>query len=114
VAGLAPRDRLRLGCYYAQGMTLARVGRLLSEHEATVSRHLSRTRRIIREDIERQLRVEGLGDAEMAQCFECVVNDAGSIDLSRMLASGDARNDSNDHARKESDQDRSVLRRGTL
>jgi RNA polymerase sigma-70 factor (ECF subfamily) len=105
VAGLASRDRLRLGCYYAQGMTLARIGQLLSEHEATVSRNLSRTRRTIREQIERQLRLEGLGDAEMAQCFECVLDDAGPIDLDQMLESGDAR--------KESKADRSV-RRGVL
>jgi RNA polymerase sigma-70 factor (ECF subfamily) len=106
VAGLAAHDRLRLGCYYAQGMTLARIGQLLSEHEATVSRNLSRTRRTIRKDIERQLRLEGLGDAEMAQCLESVLDDAGPIDLGRMLASGDTR--------KESEADRSMLRRGTL
>jgi len=106
VAGLAARDRLRLGCYYAQGMKLAKLGQLLGEHEATVSRHLARTRRIIREDIERQLRLEGLGDAEMAQCLESVLDDAGPIDLSRMLANGGAR--------KESEADRSLLRRGTL
>ena len=81
-------------------------GQLLGEHEATVSRHLARTRRIIREDIERQLRLEGLGDAEMAQCLESVLDDAGPIDLSRMLASGEAR--------KKSEADRSLLRRGTL
>jgi RNA polymerase sigma-70 factor, ECF subfamily len=106
LAGLAARDRLRLGCYYSQGMTLAKLGPLLGEHEATVSRHLARTRRIVREDIERQLRVEGLGDAEMAQCLSSVLDDAGPIDLSRMLASGETR--------KESESDRSVLRRGTL
>jgi RNA polymerase sigma-70 factor (ECF subfamily) len=105
LAGLDARDRLRLGCYYAQGMTLATIGQLVGEHEATVSRHLSRTRRIIREEIERQLRLDGLGDAEMAQCFESVLDDAGPIDLSKLLASGDAR--------KESDADRSV-RRGIL
>jgi RNA polymerase sigma-70 factor (ECF subfamily) len=105
VAGLASRDRLRLGCYYAQGMTLAKIGQLLGEHEGTVSRHLSRTRRIIRKAIERQLRLDGLGDTEMAQCFECVLDDAGPIDLSKMLASGDAR--------KEIGTDRSV-RRGVL
>jgi RNA polymerase sigma-70 factor (ECF subfamily) len=104
--GLAARDRLRLGCYYAQGMTLAKLGQLLGEHEATASRHLARTRRIIREDIERQLRLEGLGDAEMAQCLSSVLDDAGPIDLSRMLANG--------NPRKESDADRSLLRRGTL
>ncbi len=39
VAALAPRDRLRLSAYYAQDLTLAAIGRLLGEHEATVSRH---------------------------------------------------------------------------
>ena len=87
-------------------MTLAKIGQLLGEHEATVSRHLARTRRMIREDIERQLRFEGLGDAEMARCLESVLDDAGTIDLGRMLPSDDAR--------KESEADRSVLRRGTL
>src|SRR5947208_3010989 len=64
VARLEPRDRLRLGCYYAQELTLAETGRLLLEHEATVSRHLARTRRAIREDVQRQLRTAcGIGGA---------------------------------------------------
>ena len=50
---LEPRDRLRLACYHAQGLTLAQIGRTLREHEATTSRHLARTRRAIREDVER-------------------------------------------------------------
>ena len=45
IAALAPRDRLRLACYYAQEMTLAQIGKLTREHEATVSRQLARTRR---------------------------------------------------------------------
>src|SRR5262245_14236689 len=44
VAALAPRDRLRLSCYYAQSLTLAEIGRMLGEHEATASRHLTRVR----------------------------------------------------------------------
>jgi RNA polymerase sigma-70 factor (ECF subfamily) len=100
VAELPPRDRLRLACYYAQELTLAETGRLLGEHEATSSRQLARTRKTIREDVERQLRVEcGLTDAEVAQCFACVSEDAGPLDLRRML---DA-----DSGRKESTPDRS-------
>ena len=38
IAALAATERVRLGCYYAQQMTLAQIGRLLGEHEATVSR----------------------------------------------------------------------------
>ncbi len=45
---LEPRDRLRLAYYYVEGMTLAEIGRLVGEHEATVSRKLERTRREIR------------------------------------------------------------------
>lgn len=67
IAALLPRDRLRLGCYYAQEMTLAHIGRLTGEHEATVSRHLSRTRRAIRKAVEQRLRDDdGFGEPEIA------------------------------------------------
>jgi RNA polymerase sigma-70 factor (ECF subfamily) len=86
VSRLDARDRLRLGCYYAQEMTLAQIGRLLHEHEATASRHLARTRRRLREDVEHQLSTQaGLTDVQIAECFETVVGDAGPIDLSETL-----------------------------
>lgn len=86
IAALASRDRLRLGCYYAQQMTLAQIGRLAGEHEATVSRHLARTRRDIRTAVERHLREQHqFGDAEIAECFASVSADAGLIDLSDWL-----------------------------
>ena len=50
LARLEPRDRLRLRCYYAQQLTLAQTGRLLKEHEATTSRQLARTRKVIRDE----------------------------------------------------------------
>src|SRR5687767_6380953 len=59
VARLEPRDRLRLRCYYAQQMTLAKTGALLKEHEATTSRQLARTRQGIREAVEQDLRARG-------------------------------------------------------
>ena len=86
VARLDPRDRLRLLYYYAQGLTLAQTGRLLREHEASVSRHLTAARKAIRRDVERRLREAALGPDEIARCFECVVEDAGPLDLDRMLA----------------------------
>jgi RNA polymerase sigma-70 factor (ECF subfamily) len=99
IGRLADRDRLRLAAYYAQGMTLAQVGRVLGEHEATVSRHLTRTRRLIRADVERLLReAAGLRDDEIAACFESVLDDAGPLDLARLFAL---------ETRKESDGDRS-------
>lgn len=86
IAGLDARDRLRLSCYYAQSLTLAETGRLLQEHEATVSRQLARTRKVIREQVERRLRDEGkLKDAQINQCFRSASEDAGPIDLEQML-----------------------------
>jgi RNA polymerase sigma-70 factor (ECF subfamily) len=86
VKALPARDRLRLACYYARELTLAETGRVLGEHEATSSRQLARTRRAIREDVERQLRVEhGLTNAEVDRCFECVTEDAGPLDLQNLL-----------------------------
>jgi RNA polymerase sigma factor (sigma-70 family) len=86
VANLAARDRLRLACYYAQELTLAQTGRMLGEHEATSSRQLARTRQAIRHAVEQYLRAEvGLADAEIVRCFECVTEDAGSMDLREML-----------------------------
>jgi RNA polymerase sigma-70 factor len=83
---LAARDRLRLACYHAQGLTLAQIGRMLREHEATTSRHLARTRRAIREDVERQLRdEEGMSAAEVAECLASVMDDAGTLDLAEIL-----------------------------
>ncbi len=85
VARLEPRDRLRLRCYYAQQLTLAQTGTLLKEHEATTSRQLARTRKIIRESVERELTSRGLKDAELARCFECATEDVGATSLDEML-----------------------------
>jgi RNA polymerase sigma factor (sigma-70 family) len=86
VGRLTSRDRLRLGCYYAQRLTLAETGRLLHEHEATVSRQLAGTRKALRTDVETQLKRDaGLGDAELADCWRSVVEDAGPIDLGEIL-----------------------------
>jgi RNA polymerase sigma factor (sigma-70 family) len=98
IAKLAARDRLRLSCYYIQQLTLAEIGRALGEHEATASRHLARTRRTIREEVERHLRTDwGLSADEIAQSLESTLEDPGALDLDEMLG-----------ARKESARDRSV------
>jgi RNA polymerase sigma-70 factor len=86
VGALAPRDRLRLGCYYAQDLTLAQIGRLLGEHEATVSRHLTRVRQDLRRAVERHLReTHGLDAAAVAECFAAAVDDPGSLDVVTLL-----------------------------
>lgn len=91
VTRLAPRDRLRLACYYAQNLTLAETGRLLTEHEATVSRHLTRARQAIREDVERQLDDAGLDAATVDECFAAAVEEAGRFPVADWLGSGDGR-----------------------
>jgi RNA polymerase sigma-70 factor, ECF subfamily len=100
LARLSARDRLRLGCYYVQRLTLAETGRLLEEHEATASRQLERTRRLLRAELENRLREEGLNDAQIAECVASTTEDAGPLDLAHMLGAG--------AARKESAPDRSI------
>ena len=86
IATLAPRDRLRLGCYYVQHLKLAAIGRAMGEHEATVSRHLTRTRQEIRAAVEQHLRDEHrLDDRGIAECFAAVVSDSGSLDLAELV-----------------------------
>ena len=88
-------------------MTLAETGRLLKEHEATVSRQLARTRRALREDVECQLRENpGLSDAQIAECFEWASEDAGPVDLGRMLGDGTPKGGA--PARKKPAPDRSI------
>jgi RNA polymerase sigma-70 factor (ECF subfamily) len=100
VARLDPRDRLRLGCYYAEELTLAETGRVLLEHQATVSRQLARTRRAIRQDVESQLRAEGgMTEPQIAQCFHSVMEDPGPLDVRDMIDVGGER--------KKSEPDRS-------
>ena len=84
LASLEPRDRLRLACYHADGLKLAKIGKLLGEHEATVSRKLQRTRDVIREQVDRRLADElGLDAAQLRQCYEYAMADGG-LDLGRL------------------------------
>jgi RNA polymerase sigma-70 factor (ECF subfamily) len=86
LATLEPRDRLRLRCYYAEEMTLAELGRITKEHEATVSRQLAKSRAALRADIERRLRDDhGFTAAEVAECITSLASDAGLLDLSQLL-----------------------------
>jgi RNA polymerase sigma-70 factor, ECF subfamily len=100
VAALVPRDRLRLSCYYAQSMTLSQIGRLLNEHEATVSRHLTKTRKTLRQRVEAHLRDRhGMSDPEIGECLSAVAADTGTLDLADLLGS--------DEPRKEAEPERS-------
>jgi hypothetical protein len=67
-------------------LTLAETGRVVGEHEATVSRQLAKTRRTIRDDVERHLRDhERLDAAQIDRCFECALEDSGEFDLGSAL-----------------------------
>src|SRR5713226_985518 len=92
---LEPQQKERLRLYYAEGKSLAEIGRLLGEHESSVSRHLDRVRRDLRRAVEDILR-QGIGaangspvqpalsDAEIALCFEYSAGDS-LIDLEKLL-----------------------------
>ena len=86
---LMPRDRLRLAYYYVEGLTLAEIGRLLGEHEATVSRKLERTRSGIRKHVEGALRQEKkLSAAQLQLCYE-YAREEWPFDLTRALSPGE-------------------------
>ena len=72
LGALDPRDRLRLAYYYVDDRTLAEIGRLLGEHEATVSRKLERTRRDVGSRVNARLRDgKKWSEAQMRACLEC-------------------------------------------
>lgn len=85
IARLDARDRLRLSYYYVQDLTLAQIGRLLGESEATTSRKLERTRGELRKGIEIALREGGLSAAQIALCFD-YAREEWPFDLRESLA----------------------------
>lgn len=107
VTGLSASDRIRLGCYYAQGLTLSQTAKLFGEHEATASRHLTRIRREIRAAMERHLRSEGLSDAAIARGLRSAAEDPGTIDLAVILGRALPPSDESPGDRKKTVPDRS-------
>ena len=88
-------DAERLRMYYAEEKKLAEIGRVLGEHESSVSRHLEKVRRDLRGAVEEILRgpggavngeakTGGLSDAEIALCFEYAAEGA-PIDLDKIF-----------------------------
>ena len=89
------QDAERLRMYYAEEKKLAEIGRVLGEHESSVSRHLEKVRRDLRGAVEEILRsgagsvngeakMAGLSEAEIALCFEYAAEYA-PIDLDRLF-----------------------------
>jgi RNA polymerase sigma-70 factor (ECF subfamily) len=87
IATLPVKDRLRLRSYYVSELTLAQIGRISGEHEATVSRQLARTRRSLRDAMERHLRDElRLSEAQASRALELAMEDPGGMSLQRIFA----------------------------
>ena len=87
IGRLDPADRLRLRAYHEQRLTLAEIGRITGEHEATVSRRLARVRKALRDDVERQMREEHrLGEPEVREALRAMIEDAGQLDLSTLFS----------------------------
>ena len=85
-AALDARTRLRLRLYYGEDLTLAQIGRLTGEHEATVSRKLSRARAALRADVIKRLQAEhGLSQAAITECLAYAA-DAPELHLTRLLS----------------------------
>jgi RNA polymerase sigma-70 factor (ECF subfamily) len=96
---LPPRDRLRLAWYYQHGMTLSQIGRLCQEHEATVSRHLTRTRKTLRADVEHELQQSGLDARTIDECFRAAAADPGDANLDDLLRDEDGARKNGVHLR---------------
>ncbi len=86
IDALEAKDRLRLRLYYGQDMTLAAIGRVLGEHEATVSRKLDKAQAhaAIRRS-SAPWHAQGLAPAAIARAFELAA-DAPDLQLDRLLA----------------------------
>ena len=82
---LAPRDRMRMAYYYRHDLSLKEIGRVMDEHESTVSRRLARTRDQLKGAVERTLH-EGdkLSHEQIRLCYDFAAGDL-QIDLSRAL-----------------------------
>lgn len=87
LVSLDAADRHRIELYYARDKTLAEIGRILGEHESSVSRHLDRARRELRAKVENCLRTgvlagdaqqkfAPLSDEEIVLCFQYAAEDA--------------------------------------
>jgi len=99
MARLSARERLRLGCYYQQNLTLAETGRIMKEHEATVSRQLAQTRQAIRRAIENELGASGLGADEIRAAFAAASEDSGTLDLEELLGTAERKKSTHDRSK---------------
>jgi len=82
---LTPQDRMRMAYYYRHELSLKEIGRLMNEHESTVSRKLARTRDQLKSEIERRLRdIDRLSQEQIRLCYDFAAGDL-KFDLARAL-----------------------------
>ena len=82
---LAQQDRMRMAYYYRHELSLKEIGRLMNEHESTVSRKLARTRDQLKSEIERRLRdIDLLSQDQIRLCYDFAAGDL-QFDLARAL-----------------------------
>jgi hypothetical protein len=68
------------------GLTLAQIGKLLGEHEASVSRKLNRARQSIRKSVEEALvKEKRLSREQLGLCFQ-YAQEEWPFDLTRALS----------------------------
>jgi predicted DNA-binding protein YlxM (UPF0122 family) len=71
--------------YYRHDLSLKEIGRVMNEHESTVSRQLARTRDHLKREIERTLHDgDQLSQDQIRLCYDWAAGDL-QIDLSRAL-----------------------------
>ena len=80
---------MRLAYYYVEELTLAEIGKLCGEHEATASRKLESARHKVREKVEAILRDERrLAEPQVQICFQ-LAREKWPFDLTRALSARD-------------------------
>lgn len=98
LSNLLPRERLLVASYYVDQITLAEIGRMIHEHESTVSRQLDRIRRSLRERVSEELLRNipaadgeaadpGLDQAQVKAALEYALED-WAFDLPKALSGG--------------------------
>ncbi len=83
LAELDPRERTRLAYYYWHQLSLKQIGRLMDEHESSVSRKLASTRDDLKTKVDRALG-EHLSRDEIEMCYHFAAGDL-RLDLARAL-----------------------------
>jgi RNA polymerase sigma-70 factor, ECF subfamily len=81
---MPPEDRTMVASYYIDGLTLARVAKLLGVHESTISRRLEQVVRGLRRDILARLEGSGMSARQAQEALDVDVRDL-TLDIRRHL-----------------------------